>query len=61
MNTKITVTLNPTEFDLLRESVEFNATNEEHVMNDRSTDHAIRAASRAKAAQLRDLQAKLNS
>jgi hypothetical protein len=61
MNTKISITLRPDEFDLLREAVEEFAKEHELLMNAKDLDPAGRRAAREKAALTRDLLGKLNS
>jgi flagellar biosynthesis/type III secretory pathway protein FliH len=61
MNTKVNIVLNPTEFDLVRQSVKESAQEHEILMNNKDLDPGARRVARETAAQLRDLEGKLNS
>lgn len=62
MNTKVTVTVNPREFDLLREAVDATANSYEALYSRGSTaDPKLKREAREKEAELRVLSGKLNS
>jgi hypothetical protein len=57
---KITLTLTPAEFDLIRWAVRFAQNNEHEVARDGSTDIKLRNESRAKEFKLSELSKKLS-
>jgi hypothetical protein len=61
MNTKVTIVVNPTEFDLIRAAVSSQAADAEAVSKSKDLGPADRRQWAQKAFQLRDLEGKLNS
>jgi hypothetical protein len=55
----VSLKLTPQEFDLVRESVQFYADNEESVARDKHTDYALRHKARERAVKLYDLVRKI--
>jgi hypothetical protein len=62
MNTRVTINVNPREFDLLREAVGATATSYEALYSQGSSaDPKTKRTAREKAGELRVLEGKLNS
>jgi hypothetical protein len=61
MNTKVTIVVNPQEFDLIRDAVKSQADDAEALVKAKDLSPKERQEWRAKAFLLRDLQGKLNS
>jgi hypothetical protein len=61
MNTKVSITLRPDEFDLIREAVESMCVTMDSDSRDEKFNSQQRHEARQKAGRLADLSAKLNS
>ena len=61
MNTKVTLTINPREFDLIRAAVVSSREDAEALAKSNSLDAKARSESRTLAARYADLEGRLNS
>jgi hypothetical protein len=61
MNTKVSISVSPKEFDLLREAVDIMCDLEHEKVNDVGADPKARQTARTREVMLRDLSHKLNS